>query len=88
MLGRQRKFAETIGTYGRIPVSPVTSAEESCPVRPDGSGPVGVDEFVDEDGSGSRRVEACSSPVLPSEAEVKACVRGRGLSLDNRGQST
>ena len=55
VLGRQRKLAVA-------PVSPVTSAEESDPVRADGSGPVRADEFADDDMvQGGRRFEACSS---------------------------
>ena len=107
VLGRQRKFTKTVGASGRVvpkrpaglPVSPVTSAEESGPVRADEFGPVRVDEFADEDMvQEAEELSHAPAPVLPSKAEVEAhnvshlpfrswcsaCVRGRGLSLGHR----
>ena len=52
-----------------LPVSPVTSAEESGPVAADEFGPVREEEFADEDVvQGGRRIEACScsSSAIPS----------------------
>ena len=107
VLGRQRKFAETVGASGRVPpkraaglpVSPVTIAEESGPVRANESGPVRADEFADEDMvQEAEELRHVPPPVLPSEAEVEAhnvshlpfrswcsaCVRGPGLSIGHR----
>ena len=106
-MGRQRKLAETTGASGRVapkrparlPVSPVTGAEEIGPVRTDGSGPVRADGFADEDVvQEAEELRHVPAPVLPSEAEVdahhvshlpfrtwcSAFVRGRGLSLCHR----
>ena len=99
MLGRQRNLAKTVGASGRVvpkrpaglPVSPLTSAEESGPVRADEFGPVRVDEFADEDMvQEAEELRHVPAPVQPSKAEVpfrswcSACVRGRGLLLGHR----
>ena len=65
-------------------------------MRTDGSGPVRVDGFTDEDMTQeAEELKSVRAPVLPSKEEVEArnvshlpfrtwcsaCVRGRGLSL-------